>query len=86
MANDNIKRHQQVAKKQYDRNRQAPIYEIGQLVFMKQHGHRGKFGEKYSGPFRIVDKLDQNHLTYLIKNDHESNQYQVHVNDLVSCN
>jgi putative transposase len=37
-ANDNVRQQQQMAKQRYDRNRQAPAYEIGQLVFMKRRG------------------------------------------------
>lgn len=84
-ANENVRRQQQLAKQRHDRNRQAPIYEIGQLVFVKRHGSRSKFDERQSGPFRIVEKLGTSHLTYIIKNDHESDQYQVHVNDLSPC-
>ncbi|CAF1068627.1 unnamed protein product [Adineta ricciae] len=85
MANSNARQHQQMAKQKYDQHRQAPVYEIGQLVFMKRRGYRDKFGERYSGPFRIIDKLDENHLTYLVQNDHQPTQYQVHINDLITC-
>jgi hypothetical protein len=84
-ANDNVRRQQQMAKQRHDRNRQAPVYEIGQLVFMKRHGNGSKFDERQSGPFRIIGEVGNNHLTYLIASDHTTGQYQVHVNDLNPC-
>jgi hypothetical protein len=84
-ANDTVRQQQQMAKQRYDRNRQAPAYEIGQLVFMKRRGNGSKFDERQSGPFRIIDKVGNNHLTYLIASDHTPGQYQVHVNDLTPC-
>lgn len=84
-ANDNIRQQQQVAKQRHDRNRQAPIYELGQLVFMKRHGNGSKFDERQSGPFRIVGKVGNNHLTYIIASDHTHGQYEVHVNNLSPC-
>jgi hypothetical protein len=85
VANDNVRRQQQMAKVRHDRNRQTPVYDIGQLVFVKRHGSRSKFDERQSGPFRIIDKVGNNHLTYLIESDHTPGQYQVHVNDLSPC-
>jgi hypothetical protein len=84
-ANENIRRQQQMAKQRHDRHRQAPVYEVGQLVFMKRQGSRGKLDERRSGPFRVVGKVGNNHLTYIIESDHAPGRYQVHVNDLSSC-
>lgn len=84
-ANENIREKQRITKQRYDHHRQAPVYEVGQLVFMKRQGIRNKFDERQSGPFRIVDKLGNNHLTYLVKSEHTPGQYQVHVNDLRPC-
>lgn len=84
-AGDNMRRHQHTAKQRYDENRQSPIYEIGQLVLMKRRGNLGKFDERQLGPFRIVEKIGDNHLTYVVRNDHNQQQYQVHINDLTPC-
>jgi len=84
-AKYNVRRLQQIAKQRHDRHRRAPVYEVGQLVFMKRQGSRKKFDERQSGPFRIIGKVGNNHLTYLIASDHTPGQYQVHVNDLSPC-
>ena len=44
-ATDNVRQSQRLAKQRHDRHRQAPIYEVGQLVFMKRQGSRNKFDE-----------------------------------------
>ena len=82
---ENVRQRQRLSKQRYDRHRQAPTYEIGQLVFMKRHGIRNKFNERQSGPFRITGTVGNNHLTYLIESDHTPGQYQGHVNDLTAC-
>ena len=74
-----------MAKQRHDRHRRVPVYEVGQLVFMKRQGSRNKFDERQSGPFRVVGKVGSNHLTYLIASDHAPGQYRVHVNDLSPC-
>ena len=84
-AKDNIRRQQQMAKQRHDRHRRAPVYEVGQLVFMRRQGSRNKFDERQSGPFRVVGKVGSNDLTYLIASDHAPGQYRVHVNDLSPC-
>ena len=84
-AIDNVQRRQQIAKQRHDRHRQAPVYEIGQVVFVMQPGARSKFQERQSGPFRIISKVGNNHLTYMVESDHVPGQYQVHVNDLHPC-
>ena len=84
-ASDNVRQSQRSAKQRHDRHRQAPIYEVGQLVFMKRQGSRNKFDERQCGPFRITGTLGNNNLTYLIESDHAPGQYQVHVNDLTPC-
>ena len=83
-ANDNIQQQHKSAKQRHDRHRQAPVYEVGQLVFIKNQGCRNKFDERRSGPFRIK-KVWNNRLTYLIESDHIPGQYQVHINDLYPC-
>ena len=84
-ASDNVRQGQRLAKQRHDRHRQAPTYEVGQLVFMKRQGSRNKFDERQCGPFRITGTVRNNNLTYLIESDHAPGQHQVHVNDLTPC-
>jgi transposase InsO family protein len=84
-AGDNIRKRQRLAKHRHDRHRQDPVYEVGQLVFMKRQGARNKFDERQCGPFRITGTVGHNRLTYLIESDHTPGQYQVHINDLTPC-
>ena len=84
-ATDNVRQCQWLSKQRHDRHRQAPKYEIGQLVFIKRQGIRNKFDERQSGPFRITGTVGNNHLTFIVENDHEPGQHQVHVNDMTPC-
>lgn len=84
-ASDNVRRQQRTAKQRYDSHRQAPAYELGQLVLMKQRGNLGKFDERQLGPFRVIEEIGSGHLTYIVRNDHTQQRYQVHVNDLTPC-
>ncbi|CAF1377948.1 unnamed protein product, partial [Didymodactylos carnosus] len=53
------------------------IYHPGDLVFIKQHGKRPKFGELYSGPYKVIQQ--QHPLAYLVEDKESSIQEQVHV-------
>ncbi|CAF4559413.1 unnamed protein product, partial [Didymodactylos carnosus] len=45
-----------LAKRRYDKGRANPIYHPGDLVFIKRHGQRPKFGELYSGPYKVIQQ------------------------------
>jgi hypothetical protein len=79
-AQTNIVQQQQTTKRRYDQGRQNPSYEIGELVLIRQHGLRGKLDPIYNGPYRVVNRLSSN--TYIVDNDQEQRQNQVHVSDM----
>ncbi|CAF1547161.1 unnamed protein product [Didymodactylos carnosus] len=74
---NNIIHQQQLCKQHYDQQRADPTYKPGDLVFIKQLGKRPKFGELYSGPFKVLQQ--QHPLTYSMEDDQAIIQQQVHV-------
>jgi hypothetical protein len=47
---------------------------------LRHHGLRGKLDPIYNGPYRVVNRMASN--TYIVVNDQEQRQLQVHVCDL----
>ena len=47
---------------------------------IRQTGTRGKFDPIYNGPYRVVNRISTN--TYVVVNDQEQRQHQVHVCDM----
>ncbi|CAF1340044.1 unnamed protein product [Didymodactylos carnosus] len=73
----NINYQQQLAKRRYDKERANPVYHPGDLVFIKQHSKRPKFGELYSAPYKVIQQ--QHPHAYLVEDEESSIQEQVHV-------
>ena len=78
-ARQHIQLQQQQSKQRFDRNRKDPQYELNDLVFWKVPGHRGKFEERFSGPYIVINKQ---HPSYIIQDPQSSTIKQVHINDL----
>jgi transposase InsO family protein len=78
-ARQHIQLHQQQSKQRFDRNRKDPRCELNDLVLWKVPGHRGKFEERFSGPYIVISKQ---HPSYTIQDPHSSTIKQVHINDL----
>ncbi len=81
VAGQHIRLRQQQTKGRFDPNRVDTKYEVNDLVFWKIPGIRGKFQERFSGPYIIVKKQ---HLSYTIKDTHSLTLKHVNVRDLKS--
>ena len=79
-ARVNTLRYQQMVKKRYDKHRQNPVYRVGDLVLIRRFGTSTKQSARYVGPYTVSKCLSSH--TYLVNNEHENRQCQVHVNDM----
>lgn len=78
-VHDRVKLVQQNSKKRYDTNRVDIQYDLEDLVLWKVPGHRGKFDERFSGPYKIIKKQ---HPSYSIQDSKSMAVKEVHVSDL----
>ena len=69
------------SKHRYNRNRSNPVYQRGDLVWVKILNHRSKFEPRFHGPFVILDCLSD--VKYRI--EHLQHQYsqEEHINNLL---
>lgn len=67
---NNIIQQQARYKLRYDKNREEPTYEIGDLVLLKVLNRRRKFDVRQEGPFRVIQRLAQK--TYVVEHVYES--------------
>ena len=79
-ARDNIRRNQGITKARYDKNRSNPNYQVGDLVLIRQHRPHGKTDPSYLGPYRVTKCISP--LTYIVTNDEDTREIQVHVSDI----
>jgi hypothetical protein len=79
-ARANIRHHQHLAKRRYDRGRTDPMYSIGDLVWVKVYTGRSKLDERYAGPFTVTAL--QGDQTYLVEDKQHSLRDWAHVNQL----
>ena len=79
-ARDNIIRRQQQYKKNYDKQRPNPHYEINDPVLIKIHGTKTKLDPKYSITPKVIIKSQ--HPTYWVKDEETQVESRVHVNDI----
>ncbi|CAF4568980.1 unnamed protein product, partial [Didymodactylos carnosus] len=79
MARSNIQYQQTLTKQRYDRNRSSPVYNIGDLVWLKILIDRSKLDERYRGPYRITDKITA--VNYML--DDGDGALVAHVNNLL---
>jgi transposase InsO family protein len=70
---------QKQTKQRFDKNRKDPEYEVNELVLWRVPGHRGKFEERFSGPYTIINKQ---HPSYTIQDNQLLTSKQVHISDL----
>ena len=77
----NIQRQQAITKKRYDQDRSHPIYNPGDLVWLKHFNNRSKFDVRFYGPFIIIDRL--NDVKYLIEHTELNYRQHEHLNNLI---
>lgn len=70
---------QEYSKRRYDANRIDVEYRVNDLVLWRLPGYRGKFQERFSGPYTIVKATPP---SYTIQHNHSHEIKQVHVGDL----
>ena len=80
-ARSNIERQQQMNKARYDRNRSNPMYQTGDLVWVKHSIDHSKLDTRYDGPFIVVDRLSD--VKYLVEHTSSGQQRYDHVNNLL---
>ncbi|CAM4808933.1 unnamed protein product [Rotaria magnacalcarata] len=62
-ACENIRQQQHLSKQRYDTNRKDTTYNIGDLAYVKVCSNRHKLGERWLGPFKIIQRCgDQNYI------------------------
>ncbi|CAF2118563.1 unnamed protein product [Rotaria magnacalcarata] len=60
---ENIRPQQHLSKPRYGTNRKDSTYNIGDLVYVKVYSNRHKLGERWLGPFEIIQRCgDQNYI------------------------
>ena len=69
-----------LARRQYDKHRQNPIYSIDHLTFIRHDDTRSECTWTYDEPFTVVKILSPH--TYIVTNEHLHREHQVHVNDM----
>jgi hypothetical protein len=74
-ARNNIIQQQRLSKIRYDRNRPHPVYQVGDLVWIKVLTGRSKLDARYTGPVRIIQVLTP--VSFIVQNDAD-HQFQVH--------
>jgi hypothetical protein len=79
-AHDNISRRQQQYKRDYDRQRPDPHYDINDLVLIKIHGMKSKLEPKYSITPKVI--VRKQHPNYWVKDEETQIESKVHVNDI----
>jgi hypothetical protein len=75
-----IRHHQNVSKKRYDHNRVDPIFNVGDLVYIKVCGDRTKMDSRYEGPFNITKKIGRQ--TFLVEDKVNNRHVEVHSNQM----
>ena len=81
-ARENIIKHQQYYKTNYDVHRADPQFNVGDRVLKRLSNSRTKLSALYSDPMTII-KVQ--HPTYWIQDGFNDMVYQVHVSQLRSC-
>ncbi|CAF0736468.1 unnamed protein product [Didymodactylos carnosus] len=83
-AKENIIQQQQLNKQRYDIHRQDPHYKLGDRVWMRIFGMRGKLDPKFSLTPKII--IYCNHPTYIVLDEDTNIESRVHVGDLKPVN
>ncbi|CAF1160584.1 unnamed protein product, partial [Didymodactylos carnosus] len=79
MARSNIQYQQTLTKQRYDRNRSSPVYNTGDLVWLKILIGQSKLDERYRSPYRLTDKTTA--VNYRL--DDDDGALVAHVNNLL---
>jgi hypothetical protein len=69
-----------ISKKQYDKNRSNPQYEINGQVLLRIYGSRSKLDPRYSLTPKII--IQKQHSTYWVRDQLNDQITRVHVNDI----
>ena len=68
LAYDNLVSSKFRSKRYYDQKLNPKNFKIGDYVFLLNGPKPGKFGNHYSGPYKILEILNQNNIKIQIKN------------------
>ena len=79
IAHQQIQLRQQRTKQRYDKHRANREFQVNDLVWWKLPGIRGKFQERFSGPYLITKA---HHPSYTIQETQTNTIKHVHVSDL----
>ena len=80
-ARMNIQRNHLLSKQRYDHGRKHPIFNTGDLVWVRVLTHRSKFDSRFHGPFIILQRI--NDVKYIIKHIELDYQQEEHVNNFI---
>jgi hypothetical protein len=79
-AKAHIVDQQRYNKQRYDENRRDPRYALGDRVFTKIFGARGKLDPRYSADPKVI--VHVNHPTYIVRHEPTGSENRYHVSDL----
>ena len=78
LAHDNLVENKEKSKEHYDKTSNHVIFNVGDLVFLQKGPKPHKFGDRYTGPHKILEILPSEN----VRIDYKNSSIIVHANRL----